>query len=171
MIFSSLTDFIYQLQEHASWLKTCPYRITQQASWTFEGPRDQPGDRSPRSRHRRWDPRNHVVLLALSPSEAWRVQTSPGIGVGAAGHGYQPNVLRGPKPAPYVRQDNAQTRSNVIYCFSCGETNHSTHNCKHNEPLSCHRCKRIGHKEKIVTTTTDVLATEDWNQFMFKTMH
>ena len=35
------------------------------------------------------------------------------------------------------------------YCHACGEANHGTAECKHPKPVSCHKCKRIGHKAKF----------------------
>ena len=34
-------------------------------------------------------------------------------------------------------------------CWNCGETNHLRNNCKHTNPLTCRRCGRAGHKEKL----------------------
>ena len=39
-------------------------------------------------------------------------------------------------------------------CYNCGEYNHNKQTCWHKEPVTCHKCKRSGHKEKHCKYTT-----------------
>lgn len=55
---------------------------------------------------------------------------------------------------PSNRQNNQQHRSRNYAasnrpqsCVKCGETNHSTFNCKHKEQIKCHSCGYLGHKQ------------------------
>ena len=169
MIFFSLTDCIYQLQEHASWLKTCPHCITQRGSWTFEGPWDQRGDPSPGCRHRRRDTRHHVVLLALLPSEARRVppalapasvQLGTGINQTCCGFPSQLHML----DRTMLRLDPMWDIASPVGRQPIALTIVNTTN-----PFHVTYVNALGPKKNVATTTTDLLATEAWNQFMLKT--
>ena len=56
----------------------------------------------------------------------------------------------------YQRQQGSQ-RSNDFhkddnvksYCELCGKINHTTQQCRHRNPISCHKCQRFGHKMKF----------------------
>ncbi len=40
-----------------------------------------------------------------------------------------------------------QSRQREQGCSKCGETNHPTYKCRHNDKIRCHFCGRLGHKQ------------------------
>jgi hypothetical protein len=48
--------------------------------------------------------------------------------------------------------NNPRYNDDVIYsrdaCYYCNENGHSTENCRHQEPITCHDCRQKGHKSK-----------------------
>ena len=44
----------------------------------------------------------------------------------------------------FHKDDNVKS-----YCELCGEINHITQQCRHRNPISCHKCQRFGHKMKF----------------------
>ena len=54
---------------------------------------------------------------------------------------------QGSRPQDTGRQFH-ERNADLSYCFSCGKGNHTTRNCRHQEPITCHQCKRVGHKVK-----------------------
>lgn len=58
------------------------------------------------------------------------------------GRNNQPNQRRHP------RQNRSPIRQNRSgNCVKCGETNHTTFDCKHKEQIKCHSCGYLGHKQ------------------------
>ena len=48
-----------------------------------------------------------------------------------------------------VQQNGHAATSRQRGCYKCGENNHSSKNCRHEQPVVCRSCNRKGHKAKF----------------------
>ena len=49
----------------------------------------------------------------------------------------------------HINSNGAQTQTNPVYCWNCGETGHVTQSCRFGQPVKCLSCSRFGHKYKF----------------------
>ena len=61
-----------------------------------------------------------------------------------------PRALR---PQGRARQPNGQRRSTNRSCAKCGESNHTTFECRHKTQIKCHLCGLLGHKQSKCPST------------------
>ena len=47
------------------------------------------------------------------------------------------------------KQDDFTRNRRSRGCFNCAETNHTVSQCKYGQKVKCHRCHKMGHKEKF----------------------
>ena len=60
---------------------------------------------------------------------------------------------RAQRPQGHGRQQNGQRRSTNRSCAKCGESNHSTFECRHKTQIKCHLCGLLGHKQSKCPST------------------
>lgn len=69
--------------------------------------------------------------------------------------GFQQPKYQRPRSQPNrgnrrMREHHGQTKPNSKNhqsCVKCGESNHSTFDCKHRGQIKCHSCRFLGHKQ------------------------
>ena len=99
----------------------------------YRSPGQRPPDTRPHSRS------SHEVNTRTTDDREWITVNSRNR------WSRQPTVNpRNSTPVP----GNIPDRNDGYACFNCGENNHNVDTCRWGGPVTCHLCRRTGHKQK-----------------------